>query len=170
MTKKEARPKGPGDSLLAAAQYIQKTSKNNGLFEVWLAEFGGKRSLSALQNCHERGPRTALRISITPANPTRRPKSTSTTRVGSLLLSASAPTPNRMAHSPGNNRISPKITMMAVAQPWRCGGSGRPGGGGGGESGAVLMVRACGSPTRSRQRRRSRPARGRGRIGDPPRF
>jgi hypothetical protein len=38
--KKEARPKGPGKPLRVAAQYIQKTPKNNGLFEIWLAEFG----------------------------------------------------------------------------------------------------------------------------------
>jgi hypothetical protein len=29
--KKEARPKGPGITLLVAAQYIQKSPKNNGL-------------------------------------------------------------------------------------------------------------------------------------------
>jgi hypothetical protein len=29
--KKEARPKGPGIALLVAAQYIQKSPKNNGL-------------------------------------------------------------------------------------------------------------------------------------------
>jgi hypothetical protein len=40
--KKEARPFGPGDSLCVAAQYIQKTPKNNGLFGIWLAEIGGK--------------------------------------------------------------------------------------------------------------------------------
>jgi hypothetical protein len=31
--KKEARPMGPGESLRVALQYIQKTSKNNGLFD-----------------------------------------------------------------------------------------------------------------------------------------
>jgi hypothetical protein len=38
--KKEARPKGPGKPLRVAPQYIQKTPKNNGLFDIWLAEFG----------------------------------------------------------------------------------------------------------------------------------
>jgi hypothetical protein len=30
--KKEARPKGPGTTLLVAAQYSQKSPENNGLF------------------------------------------------------------------------------------------------------------------------------------------
>ena len=38
--KKEARPKRPGSTLCVAAQYIQKTPKNNGLFGIWLADFG----------------------------------------------------------------------------------------------------------------------------------
>jgi hypothetical protein len=38
--KKEARPKGTGHTLRVAAQYIQKTPKNNGLFGIWLADFG----------------------------------------------------------------------------------------------------------------------------------
>ncbi len=38
--KKEARPKRPGNTLRVAAQYIQKTPKNNGLFGIWLADFG----------------------------------------------------------------------------------------------------------------------------------
>src|SRR6185436_8293721 len=38
--KKEARPKGPGNTLCVAAQYIQKTPKNNDLFAIWLADFG----------------------------------------------------------------------------------------------------------------------------------
>jgi hypothetical protein len=37
--KKEARPKGPGNTLLVAAQYIQKTRKNNGLLAIWLTDF-----------------------------------------------------------------------------------------------------------------------------------
>jgi hypothetical protein len=37
--KKEARPKGTGHTLRVAAQYIQKTPKNNGLFGIWLADF-----------------------------------------------------------------------------------------------------------------------------------
>jgi hypothetical protein len=37
--KKEARPKGTGHTLRVAAQYIQKTLKNNGLFRIWLAHF-----------------------------------------------------------------------------------------------------------------------------------
>jgi hypothetical protein len=32
--KKEARPKGPGTPLLIAAQYSQKSPKNNALFRV----------------------------------------------------------------------------------------------------------------------------------------
>jgi hypothetical protein len=43
--KKQARPNGPGDSLRVAAQYIQKTPKNNGLFGLWLAEFGSKKGV-----------------------------------------------------------------------------------------------------------------------------
>src|SRR5258707_4889649 len=38
--KKETRPKRPGNTLRVAAQYIQKTPKNNGLFGIWLADFG----------------------------------------------------------------------------------------------------------------------------------
>jgi hypothetical protein len=34
-SKNEARPKGPGAPRYAAAQYMQKTPKNNGLFEIW---------------------------------------------------------------------------------------------------------------------------------------
>jgi hypothetical protein len=30
----------PGNTLRVAAQYIQKTPKNNGLFGIWLAVFG----------------------------------------------------------------------------------------------------------------------------------
>src|SRR5215472_3921234 len=71
--KKEARPKGPGNSLRVAAQYIQETPKNNGLFGIWLAEFGIKTGPVSLQNCHGRGPRIAARISSTPPNPSNRP-------------------------------------------------------------------------------------------------
>jgi hypothetical protein len=44
--KKEARPKGPGKPLRVAAQYIQKTPKNNGLFDIWLADFGPIRAFA----------------------------------------------------------------------------------------------------------------------------
>jgi hypothetical protein len=37
--KKEARPKGTGHTLLVAAQYSQKTLKNNGLLAGWLTDF-----------------------------------------------------------------------------------------------------------------------------------
>jgi hypothetical protein len=37
--KKEARPKGPGKTLLIAAQYSQKRSKNNDLFMLKPAIF-----------------------------------------------------------------------------------------------------------------------------------
>src|SRR4029434_9303546 len=46
--KKEARPKGPGNTLRVAAQYIQKTPKNNGLFGIWLADLGMAPALFAL--------------------------------------------------------------------------------------------------------------------------
>jgi hypothetical protein len=44
--KKEARPKGPGKPLRVAAQYIQKTPKNNGLFDIWLADLGPIRAFA----------------------------------------------------------------------------------------------------------------------------
>jgi hypothetical protein len=44
--KKEARPKGPGKPLRVAAQYSQKMPKNNGLFAVWLADFGAQLPFS----------------------------------------------------------------------------------------------------------------------------
>jgi hypothetical protein len=43
LAKKEARPKGPGTRLLVAAQYSQELPGNNGLFRVWLADFGPKQ-------------------------------------------------------------------------------------------------------------------------------
>src|SRR2546428_12484074 len=49
--KKEARPKGTGHTLRVAAQYIQKTAKNNGLFGIWLADLGMEAGL----NCPFRG-------------------------------------------------------------------------------------------------------------------
>src|SRR4029078_5142052 len=46
--KKETRPKGTGHTLRVAAQYIQKTPKNNGLFGIWLADFAHGGRLIAL--------------------------------------------------------------------------------------------------------------------------
>jgi hypothetical protein len=43
--QKGSPAKGPGKPLCVAAQYIQKTSKNNGLFADWLAENSGKTGL-----------------------------------------------------------------------------------------------------------------------------
>jgi hypothetical protein len=39
--QKGSPAKRTGHTLRVAAQYIQKTPKNNGLFGIWLAEFGG---------------------------------------------------------------------------------------------------------------------------------
>jgi hypothetical protein len=44
--KKEARPKGTGQTLLIAAQYSQESLKNNVFFAVWLAEFGARQPLT----------------------------------------------------------------------------------------------------------------------------
>ncbi|HLZ01469.1 MAG TPA: hypothetical protein VKR55_04875 [Bradyrhizobium sp.] len=40
--QKGSPAKRPGEPLRVAAQYIQKIPENNGLFGIWLAEFGGK--------------------------------------------------------------------------------------------------------------------------------
>jgi hypothetical protein len=37
--QKGSPAKKTGHTLLVAAQYIQKTPKNNGLFGIWLADF-----------------------------------------------------------------------------------------------------------------------------------
>src|SRR5881628_3375937 len=44
--------KKTGHTLCVAAQYIQKTPKNNGLFGIWLVDFGWAVGL----NCPFRGP------------------------------------------------------------------------------------------------------------------
>src|SRR4030081_809517 len=45
--QKGSPAKTPGHTLLVAAQYIQKTPKNNGLFRIWLAHFARKAALIA---------------------------------------------------------------------------------------------------------------------------
>ncbi|MFG3596962.1 hypothetical protein [Bradyrhizobium sp. RDI18] len=41
LPQKGSPAKRTGHTLRVAAQYIQKTPKNNGLFGIWLADFGG---------------------------------------------------------------------------------------------------------------------------------
>jgi hypothetical protein len=118
--KKEARPIGPGDSLRVAAQYIQKTPKNNGLFGVWLAEFGSKMSPVLLQNCHGRRPRMAATINATPKAPTSRPVAMNETKSEGKLPPVSAAALKMSAQRPGRSRIMPTTTINAVAQPLRC--------------------------------------------------
>jgi hypothetical protein len=43
--KKGSPAKRTGHTLLVAAQYSQKSAKNNVLFAVWLADFRGKLGL-----------------------------------------------------------------------------------------------------------------------------
>jgi hypothetical protein len=44
--QKGSPAKRTGHTLRVATQYIQKTPKNNGLFRIWLAEFGARRACS----------------------------------------------------------------------------------------------------------------------------
>src|SRR4051812_40406875 len=60
--QKGSPAKRTGHTLRVAAQYIQKTPKNNGLFGAWLVDFGRSAGL----NCPFRGrdrPRAGLRRS-----------------------------------------------------------------------------------------------------------
>jgi hypothetical protein len=41
--QKGSPAKGTGHTLLVAAQYSQKSPENNGLFAIWLADFGAER-------------------------------------------------------------------------------------------------------------------------------
>src|SRR6185312_2056253 len=59
--KKETRPKGTGHTLRVAAQYIQKTPKNNGLFGIWLVDFGGVNGLNCPFPGRDRPPARPLR-------------------------------------------------------------------------------------------------------------
>src|SRR5262249_39587565 len=126
--QKGSPAKGPGDSLRVAAQYIQKMLKNNGLFGVWLAEFGGKISVIPLQNCHQRRPRMALTISITPPAPMNRPSAIRDPMSDGKLRSLSAMPPKMSAQRPGRSRMIPAMIMNAVRQPLRCCGGGNRGG------------------------------------------
>src|SRR3981189_145415 len=62
--KKEARPKGPGNTLRVAAQYSQKTPKNNDLFGIWLVDFGATARLIALFGVGIDPPQNLLKMAF----------------------------------------------------------------------------------------------------------
>jgi hypothetical protein len=64
--QKGSPAKRPGESLRVAPQYIQKTPKNNGLFDIWLAEFGANPGFCEPQNRHVRDRANAKTISASP--------------------------------------------------------------------------------------------------------